>query len=145
MVDQDKPDNYQRRRNSNPNIDIEIKQVQSLDKDRSYEVPDSLIVALREHLEQEKKQAAEAENIQNRRQSSHHEEEKALVEVRVNNGQDSARRPSPEVADGHISEMPAISIDSCVGERRKKKFQILGKSRENDNYLADVIVTPRLS
>ena len=67
MVVQDEPENNQRRRNSNPDIDIEIEQVQSWDKDRSNKVPDSLIAALREHLEKGQKQVAEAENNQNMR------------------------------------------------------------------------------
>ena len=55
------------------------------------------------------------------------------------------RMPSLEIVDGQNNAMPAISIDFYVSERRKKKFQILGRTKEHHNYPADVKVTPRLS
>ena len=56
--------------------------------------------------------------------------------------------PTPEVADGHVNAMPAMTVDTCYGERRSNKARILSKSEGNLIDGQDVplpIVTPRLS
>ena len=52
---------------------------------------------------------------------------------------------SLELDDGHNKAMPVVSIETCVNERRKQKFQILSRTKEHDNYFANVKVTPRLT
>ena len=75
-----------------------------------------------DQLEEQKKPAAPAKNNRNERLPNHREEEKFPDEFIVNNDQHSARMPSLELEDGHNNAMSAKSIDSCVSERRKKKF-----------------------
>ena len=112
-------------------------------ENRANEIPDSLLNDLEEHDQEERKQMAENINKKNKERL---EERKQRFEE--DNRSYTARKPTPEVADGHINAMPAITIDACYDERRLNKSRFLSKPK--DNHVAGqsevhAIITPRLS
>ena len=106
-----------------------------MNRDRYGEIPVGLAKELEESVQG---------SIRNQRQDQE-EEKKETGAIEVRNDPHSARLPSPDITDGHINTMPAISVDYCFEERRMKKFRTLSKSSNNVQAVTDIKVTSRLS